>query len=394
MDYGPDGILRLLELGRLERVLSSRDVWLCLGCEMCGAHCPNEIDVGEVMIALRQIAAEQGYRHEDCDQLREMLAQRLGRAGELEVDERLCTGIQRLNQLSQNVTTTHNVSGDDNDSRLVWSQNLAHVPQGLASRPGAEIIYFVGCVGAFFPRSYRVPQSMARILEAAKADFTTLGGQEWCCGYPLLALGETDQARHLAQHNLTRVAELGAARLVPTCPSCYHMWKVIYPELLGQETGIEVLHATQLLAEWIAESKIRLGEIPLAVTYHDPCDLGRKSGVYDAPRQVLRSVPGLSLLEMSGSGQISECCGGGGNLASFDPDVVSEVALRRIGRACNVQAQALISACQQCERTLMDAVRRHRDARRARMQVMDVTELVCRAMDSAGEGPPPSQEQH
>jgi Fe-S oxidoreductase len=235
---------------------------------------------------------------------------------------------------------------------------------------------------------------MARILEAAKADFTTLGGQEWCCGYPLLALGETDQARHLAQHNLTRVAELGAARLVPTCPSCYHMWKVIYPELLGQETGIEVLHATQLLAEWIAESKIRLGEIPLAVTYHDPCDLGRKSGVYDAPRQVLRSVPGLSLLEMSGSGQISECCGGGGNLASFDPDVVSEVALRRIGRACNVQAQALISACQQCERTLMDAVRRHRDARRARMQVMDVTELVCRAMDSAGEGPPPSQEQH
>ena len=121
--------------------------------------------------------------------------------------------------------------------------------------------------------------------------------------------------------------------------------------------------------------------LTLKVTYHDPCDLGRKSGVYDAPRQVLRNLPGLSLVEMSSSGPISECCGGGGNLASFDPDVVSDVALRRIGRACEVEAQALISACQQCERTLTDAVRRHPEARRARMRVMDVTELVCLAMD-------------
>jgi Fe-S oxidoreductase len=163
------------------------------------------------------------------------------------------------------------------------------------------------------------------------------------------------------------------------------MWKVIYPELLGQEMGFEILHATELLAEWIAEARIPMGELPLAVTYHDPCDLGRKSGVYDAPRRVLQNVPGLSLLEMSGSGQISECCGGGGNLASFDPDVVSDVALRRIGRACEVEAQALISACQQCERTLMDAVRRHPEARRARMRVMDLTELICRAMDKAGD---------
>ena len=90
---------------------------------------------------------------------------------------------------------------------------------------------------------------------------------------------------------------------------------------------------------------------------------------------------------MSGSGAISECCGGGGNLASFDPDVVSDVALRRIGRACEVEAQALISACQQCERTLTDAVRRHPEARRARMRVMDIVELVCQAMDQAGDMP-------
>jgi heterodisulfide reductase subunit D len=405
MDEGPDGILRLVELGQMERVLTSRDIWLCLGCGMCGAHCPNGIDAGQVMIALRQIAAEQGYRCEDCAQFREQLARRLEKGDELpagvldahldrpgvEVNERLCAGVQRLNQLSRTVTSAHNVSGDENEGRTIWSQNLAHVPEGLVGRRGAELVYFVGCVGAFYPRSYRVPQSMARILEAAGADFTTLGGQEWCCGYPLLAIGEIEEVRRLARHNLARLHEMKASRLITTCPSCYHMWKTVYPELVAEigaaEAEVEIVHATELLAEYLQAERLPLGELPLRVTYHDPCDLGRKSGVYRAPRQVLggdgvAGIPGLSFVEMCSAGQIAECCGGGGNLASFDPDVVNEIALRRIGRACEVGAQALISACQQCERTLMAAVRRHPEARRARLRVMDLTELVCQAMDN------------
>jgi heterodisulfide reductase subunit D len=400
MDEGPDGILRLIELGQMERVLASRDIWLCLGCGMCGAHCPNEIDAGQAMIALRQIAAEKGYRREDCEQLREQLARDLDethprppRALEvyldrpaLQVDERLCAGVQRLNRLSQTVVESHNVSGDENEGRTIWSQNLPRVPEGLVGRQGAETLYFVGCVGAFYPRSYRVPQSMARILETARVDFTTLGGQEWCCGYPLLALGEIEEARRLAQHNVARVREMGAGRLVTTCPSCYHMWKEIYPELTaaGPTLGaaeVEILHASELLAELLQAERLPLGELPLRVTYHDPCDLGRKSGVYGAPRQVLgNGIPGLSFVEMSRAGQIAECCGGGGNLASFDPEVVSEISMRRVGRACELDAQALVSACQQCERTLMAAVRRHPEARRARLRVMDLTELVCQAM--------------
>jgi heterodisulfide reductase subunit D len=396
MEYGPDGILRLVELGQMERVLASRDIWLCLGCGMCGAHCPNGIDAGQVMIALRQIAAEQGYRREDCEALREQLAARIEAHTATEtvrlhrsapqVDERLCTGVSRLNHLSRTVVEAHNVSGDENEGRAIWSQNLPRVPEGLVGRRGAETVYFVGCVGAFYPQSYRVPQSMTRILEAVGADYTTLGGEEWCCGYPLLALGETEEARRLARHNVDRVREMGAARLVTTCPSCYHMWREIYPELVGLDLEAQIVHATELLAEALQAEKLPLGELSLRVTYHDPCDLGRKSGVYDAPRQVLggdgvAGIPGLSFVEMSSAGQISECCGGGGNLASFDPDVVNEIALRRVGRACEVGAQALISACQQCERTLMAAVRRHPEARRARLRVMDITELVCRAMD-------------
>ncbi|MEE9617143.1 MAG: (Fe-S)-binding protein [Anaerolineae bacterium] len=389
MEYGPDRILRLIQFGQRERLLTSRDAWLCLGCEMCGAFCPNEIDIGEVMIALKEMSEEIGYRVEDCQQLRELLSDYLVQRPETVIDDRLCAGIQRLNRLSQTITTEHNISGDDNVNRLIWSQNLERIPPGLDGKQGAEIVYFVGCVASFFPRSYRVPQAMASILEASGADFTTLGGQEWCCGYPLLSMGRLEQAKTLIRHNVAQVKELGASRVVFACPSCYHMWKFIYPEVLEEETGLEVLHATELLNELIAQGAIELGEMDLRVTYHDPCDLGRKSHVFEPPRQVLRSIPGLTFVEMSSCGQISECCGGGGNLESFDPDVVSEVSLHRVDRACEAvspqgeRGGVIVSACQQCERTLTAAVRRHEDARRARMRVMDVTELVWKAAQKA-----------
>ncbi len=389
MEYGPDRILRLIQFGQRERLLTSRDAWLCLGCEMCGAFCPNEIDIGEVMIALKEMSEETGYRVEDCQQLRELLADYLVQRPETVIDDRLCAGIQRLNRLSQTITTEHNISGDDNVNRLIWSQNLERIPPGLDGKQGAEIVYFVGCVASFFPRSYRVPQSLTSILDTSGVDFTTLGGQEWCCGYPLLSMGRLEQAKTLIQHNVAQVKELGASRVVFACPSCYHMWKFVYPEVLGEEIGLEVLHATELLEELIEQGAIELGEMDLRVTYHDPCDLGRKSHVFEPPRRVLQSIPGLTFVEMSSSGQISECCGGGGNLESFDPDVVSEVSLHRVDRACEAvspqgeRGGVIVSACQQCERTLTAAVRRHEEARRARMRVMDVTELVWKAVEKA-----------
>jgi len=383
MTYGPDRILRLIQLGQVERVLSSRDPWLCLGCEMCGAHCPNEIDINEVMIALKEMAGELGYRAEDCQELRELLADYLVQRPDSVIDHRLCEGVGRLNRLSQTIATEHNITGDANDDRLIWSQNLEKVPDGLERKTGAETIYFVGCVASFFPRSYRVPQAFASILEAGQVDFTTLGGQEWCCGYPLLSMGRLEEAKALIQHNVDQAKELGAARVTFACPSCYHMWKFIYPQVLGTEIDLQVLHAAELLDELIEQGAIPLGEMNVRVTYHDPCDLGRKSGVFDAPRQVLRSIPGLTLVEMSTSGQISECCGGGGNLESFDPNVLLEVSERRVDRACEVKAEMIISACQQCERTLTSAVRRHPEAKQARMRVHDVTELVWQSIEKA-----------
>ena len=390
MDYGPDRLLRLLHLGQEERVLTSRDPWLCVGCDMCGALCPNEIDVAEVMIALKKLAAQTGLRAGDCQQLRELLSDYLLRRPQASIDDRLCAGTGRLDTLGQTIRSTHNISGDDNSSRLIWSQNLEHVPPGLDHKAPAETVYFVGCVASFFPRSYRVPQAMISLLEASGADFTTLGGQEWCCGYPLLSMGSLEDARDLIEHNVSQVKELGASRAVFACPSCYHMWRFVYPDVLGRQIGIEIVHATELLDNLIREGALPLGELSLAVTYHDPCDLGRKSGVFDAPRRVLSHIPGVTFIEMGASRMISDCCGGGGNLESFDPDVVSEVSLRRVERACEVLGPSaggvLVSACQQCERTLTAGVRRHEDARRSRVRVADVAELVWQAVEAANGG--------
>jgi Fe-S oxidoreductase len=383
MEYGPDRILRLIQFGQMERVLSSRDPWLCLECEMCSTHCPNEIDGGKVMIALKELAGEQGYRVKDCKALCELLADYLAQRPEAAIDERLCEGIGRLNSLGQSITTEHNITGEDNANRLIWSQNLERIPEGLEAKQGAEMVYFVGCVASFFPRTYRVPQAFTAILEHGDVDFTTLGGQEWCCGYPLLAMGRLEEARELIEHNVAQVKALGASRVVFACPSCYHMWKFIYPDVLDKEIELEVLHATELLDEMIAANTIKLGEMDLRVTYHDPCDLGRKSGVFDAPRRVLQSIPGLTLVEMGSYGQISECCGGGGNLESFDVDVLSDVSQRRMDRACEIGAEMIVSACQQCERTLTRAVRHHELARSSRMRVTDVTELVLQALEKA-----------
>jgi Fe-S oxidoreductase len=387
MEYGPDRLLRLIQFGQLERVLSSRDAWLCLGCEMCGAHCPNDIDIGEVMIALKEIAGESGYRVEDCQKLRELLADYLTERPEAVIDDRLCEGISRLNNLGQTIAAEHNITGDDNQERLIWSQNLEKIPPGLERKQGAEIVYFVGCVASFFPRSYSVPQAFVTIMERSGADFTTLGGQEWCCGYPLLSMGRLDEARELIRHNVEQVKALGGSRVTFSCPSCFHMWKHIYPEVLEEEIDLEVLHATEVLDELISSGAIELGALDdVRVTYHDPCDLGRKGGVFDAPRRVVQSIPGVTFVEMRSSGSISECCGGGGNLESFEPDVLFEVSSQRIDRACEVEAQMILSACQQCERTLTSGVRRHEEARRARIKVADVTELVLQAMERASNG--------
>jgi heterodisulfide reductase subunit D len=324
----------------------SRGVYDCTLCARCHVVCPVQIDTRSLWIALRE-------------QL---------------VDWRLYP--QAFDVLQARVTEHKNISGEDNANRLVWSENMERIPPGLEHRVGAETVYFTGCVGAMYPRVYAVPQSFVQILERAGQDVTTLGGEEWCCGFPLEIAGMGSHVPALARHNVDAVRAIGARRLVTTCPSCYHTWAHRYPQLLGEPLGFDVLHATEWLAALIDEGQIELHGFSRPVTYHDPCDLGRTSRIYEAPRRIIQAIPGIEFSEMEENREMALCCGGGGDAEMADAELTAAIGHRRIRQAQETGAQVVVSACQQCVRTLAEAARRNR----IRVRAMDITELVWQAM--------------
>lgn len=326
----------------------SNGVYRCTLCARCHVVCPVQIDTRPLWISMREQLVDWGLYPEVFDMLKDR------------------------------VTGQYNISGEDNANRLIWSQNLEHVPESLDRKQGAETVYFVGCVGAMYPRVYGVPQSLVQILERVGEDFTTLGGEEWCCGFPLEIAGMGKHARDLVQHNVKVVRAIGAGRLVTTCPSCYHTWAHEYPHIFGEPLGFEVLHATELLADLIDEGRIQLHSFPQPVTYHDPCDLGRTSGIYDAPRRIIQAIPGIEFAEMADNREMSLCCGGGGDAEMADAELTAAIGKRRIEQAQETGAKVVISACQQCNRTLAEAARKNR----TRVRAMDITEVVWRAMQS------------
>jgi heterodisulfide reductase subunit D len=319
----------------------------CTLCGRCAVVCPVNIDTRPLWIAMREQLVDMGTYPQVMDSLRE------------------------------NVGANYNISGDPAEDRLIWSQNLEVVPEGVRGKEQAEVVYFIGCTASFYPMTYVIPQAFVHILEKAGIDFATMGPEEWCCGFPLIIAGMSDATRALITHNVAAVRELGAKTLVAACPSCFHTWEHTYPEVLGEPLGFEVKHTSQFLEELIAGEQIKLGSFDRPVTYHDPCDLGRTSGVYDAPRNVIRAIPGIELREMAEIREYALCCGGGGDVEMADADLVAAVSKRRLEQAQATEAQVILSACQQCKRTLTASTRREK----VRMRVLDLVELVDQVLE-------------
>src|SRR4030043_520831 len=176
MDYTPRQLWKLIQLGLKDEVVNSRTFWLCTTCKACTVRCPRGIDLTQTMLMLKEYA------------VREKL--------------KLPEGI---GVLRETVPSKHNISGDENENRLIWAENLEHRPEGLEGKKGAEVVYFVGCVSAFYPQVYSIPQSLVQVLDKAGVSFTTMGGGEGCCGYPLYGAGMKDLVADLARHNLDQV---------------------------------------------------------------------------------------------------------------------------------------------------------------------------------------------
>lgn len=349
MRYNPRMILHMLRLGLGERVLDSGAIWLCTACYSCTNRCPRELKITDAMLALRRISVDTGR----------------------DLPPNLLT-------MRDTVTRHYNISGDDNATRLIWSDNLEEHALAFRARRQADVAFFVGCVASFYPMVYSIPQAMVQVLDRAGVNVAALGGDEWCCGYPLYTAGMPDEpVIGLMNHNVEQIRAMGARTLVTTCPSCYYTWSHLYPLLGVGPLDFEVLHASEFLARLLDDGALKLRPTEQIVTYHDPCDLGRKSGVFDAPRHAIECLPGVELVEMDASREHALCCGGGGDVQMVDEGVTSVVASRRVDQARRTGARILLSSCQQCKRTLMSAARRDK----VRIRVMDLSEMVLAALE-------------
>jgi len=277
---------------------------------------------------------------------------------------------KKIDMIKNNLAKSRNVFDEDNEERADWVDDMRDAPDHGFIKDSAEVVYFTGCVSSFFPMAQKIPMALAETLEVSGVDFTLLGEEEWCCGFPLLGAGLMDMSGEFIDHNIKEIRKKGAQKIIFACPSCYQMWREYYPD------EFEIFHVTEFLIELLKNKQLQLKDLSMTVTYHDPCDLGRGARVFEAPRDIINSIPGVNLVELSDNRENCRCCGGGGNLEMIDTKLSGEIAKRKIDDVMMTGAEAVITSCQQCVRTMNTYVRRNKIP----IEVMDITELVKRAL--------------
>lgn len=323
----------------------SKTVFRCTLCGSCQEVCPSGICLKDIWLSLREDMVESDASPKKNEMIR------------------------------SNLLDSHNIFDEDNDERADWVENLREAPAHAYQKETAEIVYFTGCVSAYFPMAQKIPMALSRILDSAGVDFTILGEDEWCCGFPALGAGLGEEfLKTFITHNIEAVRKKQAKKIVFSCPSCYDMWLENYP------AEFELLHVTEFLNQLIQKNSISLKDNSIKVTYHDPCDLGRGAHVYEAPRKIIQALPGVTLVELPNNRRDCKCCGGGGNLEMVDRELSSQIAQQKIEEVLSTGASTVVTSCQQCVRTMNTYVKRNKIP----VNVMDITQLVESCL--AGEG--------
>ncbi len=347
-DFSIRRIVRQAALGLPE--IERDDIWRCTTCGTCVAKCPRGVGQIEVGVAIRRIASAYGVFP--------------GAAGTLPA-------------VSTSLASDGNPLGEERSARTAWAKDLRVKP----FTEGMEILYFVGCYLCYDPRNQRVARATARILERAGVDFGTLGAQESCCGESIRKAGHEEVFKTLARENMKTFLDAGVRRILVSSPHCYHTMKNEYSEFM---MNLEVVHITQYLAELIDAGRLRIpGSFPRRVTYHDPCYLGRHNGVFDAPREVLRSIPGVELVEMTDHHRESLCCGGGGGRIWMHTDKEERFGDLRLAQAREAGAEVLVTSCPYCISNFEESRLGLPDPEA--LEVRDLTEVVWEALDEGGE---------
>ena len=240
-----------------------------------------------------------------------------------------------------------------------------------------EYLFYIGCVGSYDERGKKIARAVGNLLVKAGVSIGILGDKENCDGNEVRTLGEAGLFQFLAEKNIALFRDLGVKKIITLDPHAFNTFKKDYPALDGE---FEVYHYTQVLAPLIQSGKIPLKELNDKITYHDPCYLGRHNGEYNAPRKILKAIPGIELVEMDRSRENAFCCGGGGG--NFFTDILGggedSPSRIRVREALDTGAGIIAVACPQCAKMLDDAVKI--EQLDDRLKVMDVAEIVTNCL--------------
>ena len=340
--YSPRGTIESVLSGYPEELINHRHLWSCLTCGLCTTRCPSGVDYPAFVIAARIEARKTGVE-----------------------------GIYAHNAIMQQLMGVMGQSVQQN--RTGW------LTDDLQTSARGDDFYFVGCLPYFdvvFADlglvSTDAARNTVRLLKAAGIA-PVVSNDERCCGADLLLNGDEEGFRRLAEINVQVIADSGARRVIFGCPECYNAFRNDYPRYVGP-LPFELVHFTELLAGCMDE--LELDRVMETVTYHDPCRLGRYLGIYDEPRIVIESIPGIELVEMRKNRANALCCGSTGWVSCGR--CAKEIQMERLRQAQATGATRMITVCPKCRIHLSCALKDVGDE--ISMTLEDLTGLLVRAL--------------
>ena len=338
----------------VDGVIDPEVLWACTSCRACEQECPVFISYVDKIVDMRRYLVQE--------------------RGEFP---------NELQAAFRCLESSANPWGFPSDERDKWAEGLG--VKTLAEHPDAKILFWVGCAPAFDERAKKVTRATARLMQMAGVDFATLGNEEQCTGDLARRAGNEYLFQMYAQANVETLNGYGVnkKKIVTTCPHCLNTLAHEYPDFGGH---YEVIHHTTFLADLVRQGKIKPTKpINQRVVYHDSCYLGRYNQVYDAPRDVLRSIPGISVVEPTATRDRGMCCGAGGaQMFKEEEEGKERIANVRTLQLLDTNPDTISSACPFCQRMLIDGLA---DNEKEDMPQMDIAELL---LESVGDEPAPA----
>ncbi|MFC1990969.1 (Fe-S)-binding protein [Chloroflexota bacterium] len=326
-------------------VITKDAIWACLDCGACQEVCPVDIQqMVKITEMKRNLVLEQAS---------------IPRSGE-----------EALKSIETDGHPWRGVSA----SRVDWARGLN--VKILAEDSDCDILYWVGCTSALEERSKKVAVALAKLLKQAGVNFSILGDEEPCCGDPTRHLGSEYLYQLQVERNIELLKSYRVKRIVTGCPHCYNTLKHEYPHF---GSNFEVQHHTELIASLVQEGKLSTAKGDgSVVTYHDSCYLGRFNGIYEPPRQILKSMPHTTMVEMAKNREKSFCCGaGGGHLWMEEQRGQQRINEMRTEHALNIKAQTVATACPYCLQMFEDGIKA-KEAETS-LKAMDIAELLAQS---------------